>query len=49
MHWNLFKLLGQNFLGSNAASTSLKVGGRRARSRQNFYNQSKPEISGSTK
>ena len=39
----------QNFLGSNAASTSLKVGGRRVRLRQNFYNQSKPEMSGSTK
>jgi hypothetical protein len=35
--------------GSNGASTSLKVGGGRARSRNSFYNQSKLEMSGSTK
>ena len=38
-----------NCHGSSDASTSLKVGGGRARSRNNFYNQSKLAMSGSTK
>jgi hypothetical protein len=38
-----------NCHGLNDASTSLKVGGGRARSRNNYSNQSKLAMSGSTK
>ena len=49
MPLSLFRHLEQNCHGSSDASTSLKVGGGRARSRKNFYNPSKLEMSGSTK